>query len=103
VAVDSKPQREMHTAMGECVVLKKLGMDTERKRGKGNGWAYFVLELYDNYAESKSNHENERLQSDVSSYDFFEMQDDVSEFYYMVIEYYRKNPVSDLRICEKGK
>ena len=33
--VDSKPHREMHTAMGDCMVLKKLGKDTERKSQKG--------------------------------------------------------------------
>ena len=30
IDVDSK--REMHTAIGDCVVLKKLGKETERKR-----------------------------------------------------------------------
>ena len=36
IDVDSK--REMHTAMGDCVILKKLGKETERKREKGKGW-----------------------------------------------------------------
>ena len=48
--VDSK--REMHTAMGDCVILKELGKETERKREKGKGWGYFILGLYDNYNET---------------------------------------------------
>ena len=78
------------------------GKDMERNREKDKGWAYFELVLYDNYDESKNHHENERLQGDVSSCDFFEVWDDVGGFYCMVIEYYKQNPVSGLRICEKG-
>ncbi len=59
--------------------------------------------LYENYDESKSHHELERSQSDVSSYDFFEMCNDVSDFYYMVTEFYKDNPVSGFRFCEKGE
>jgi hypothetical protein len=99
IDVDSK--REMHTAMGDCVVLKKLGKETERKREKGRGWGYFILGLYENYDESKNHHENERTHGDVSSYDFFEMCNDVSDFYYMVKEFYKANPVSGFRVCEK--
>ena len=101
IDVDSK--REMHTSMGDCVILKKLGKETERKREKGKGWGYFVLGLYENYDESKSHHGNERSHSDVSSYDFFEMCNDVSDFYYMVTEFYKENPLPGLRVCEKGE
>ena len=101
IDVDSK--REMHTAMGDCVILKKLGKETERKREKGKGWGYFVLGLYENYDENKSHHDNERSHSDVSSYDFFEMCNDVSDFYYMVTEFYKENPLPGLRVCEKGE
>ena len=48
------------------------------------GWACYLLGLYDNYDKSKSHHENGRLQYDVVFYDFFEMQDDVSEFNYII-------------------
>ena len=61
-----------------------------------------MMGLYDNYIESKSHHEKERLQGDVSSYDFFEIQDDVNKFYYTVNENNDQNPVSGLRICERG-
>ena len=43
IDVDSK--REMHTAMGDCVILKRLGKDTERKREKGReggGTLYWI-------------------------------------------------------------
>jgi hypothetical protein len=100
IDVDSK--REMHTAMGDCVVLKKLGKGTERKRENGRGWGYFILGLYENYDEGKNHHENERTQDDVSSYDFFEMCNDVSNFYYMVTEFYKDNPVSWFRVARRG-
>ena len=45
--MDSK--REMNTATGDCLVLKKLGKETERKRDKGKGCRYFTLSLYGNY------------------------------------------------------
>ena len=67
-----------------------------------SGWACFVLGLYDNYNESKRHHDEERLHGDNSSYDFFEMQDDDIKLHYTVTEYCNQNPVSGLRICEKG-
>ena len=88
--------------MGVCVILNKRGKDIERKRKKGKEWAYFVLGLYDNNDEGRAIM-NERLQGDVSSYDYFEMQDDVSEFYHMATEYHKQNPVSGLRISDKGE
>ena len=89
--------------MGDCVVLKKLGKETERKKEKGKGWGYFILGLYENYDETKSHHENEQSNSDISSYDFFEMCNDASDFYYMVTEFYKANPVPGFRVCEKGE
>ena len=53
----------------------------------------FCVGTLDNYDESKSHHENERLQGDVPSYDFFEIQDDVSEFYCTVTKYCKQNQV----------
>ncbi len=64
------------------MILKKLDKDTERKREKGKKWGYFVLGLYENYDESKSHCDNERSHSDLSSYDFFEMCNDVSDSLY---------------------
>jgi hypothetical protein len=101
IDVDSK--RELHTAMGDCVVLKKLGKDTERQREKGRGWGYFILGLYENYNEGKNHHKNERTQGDVSSYDFFALCNDVSDFYYMVTEFYKDSPVSGFRVCKMGE
>ena len=43
VDVVLKPHRDLHTAMGDHVVLKKLGNDTEMTREKSIGWRYFVL------------------------------------------------------------
>ncbi len=54
--------------------------------------------LYENYDESKSHHDNERSHSDVSSYDFFEMCNDVSDFYYMMTEFYKENSRPGLRL-----
>ena len=59
--------------------------------------------LHENYDEGKSHHENERIHNDVSSFDFFEMCNDVSDFYYMVTEFYKANTVSGFRVCEKGE
>ena len=59
--------------------------------------------LYENYDENKSHHDNERSNRDLSSYDIFEMCNDVSDFYYMVTEFYKENPLPGLRVCEKGE
>jgi hypothetical protein len=59
--------------------------------------------MYENYDETKSHHENEQSNSDISSYDFFEMCNDASDFYYMVTEFYKANPVPGFRVCEKGE
>ena len=68
-----------------------------------NGRGTFILSLHDNYDESKSHHENERYHCDVLSCDFFEMCDDVTDFYHMAIEFYNVNPVLGLRVCDKGE
>ena len=59
--------------------------------------------LHENYDEGKNHHKNERTQGDVSSPDFFDMCNDVSDFYYMVTEVYKDNPVSAFRVCKKGE
>ena len=39
----------------------------------------------------------------ILSYDFFEMCNDVGDFYYVVTEFYKANPVPGFRGCEKGE
>ena len=56
--IDVDLKMEIHTAMGDCVVFKKLGkkLKGRGRRGKGGCSLYWVNE---NYGESKSHHMNE--------------------------------------------
>ena len=93
---DPDSKKMMHSAVGDCAVLIKLDKNSERKREKGKGWAYVLLGMYDDvYDEDKS-----RLENDPSSYEFYEMSSAGGEdFYWMVSEFYKNNPVPGFRIC----
>ena len=93
---DPDSKKTMHSAAGDCAVLIKLDKSSERKREKGKGWAYVLLGMYDDfYDEDKSG-----LDNDPSSYEFYEMSSAGGEdFYWMVIEFYKNNPMPGFRIC----
>ena len=99
---DPDSKRMMRTLDGDCVVLCKLDKDTARKREKGKGWGYMILGVYENYNESMSRIDND-ARGGLKSNDFFEMHGDVSDFYYMVIKWYKENPEPGLRVCEQGE
>jgi hypothetical protein len=64
---------------------------------RGRGWGYFILGVYENYDNSKGRDAN-----DPESYDYFELCNDTSDFYYMVSEWYKKNPELGLKVCNEG-
>ncbi len=67
-----------------------------KERENGKGWAYCLMGMYDDfYDEDKT-----RLDNDPSTYEFYEMSSAGGEdFYWMVSEFYKSNPVPGFRIC----
>jgi hypothetical protein len=58
----------MHSAKGDCAVLIKLDTDSEKKREKGNWWAYVLMGMYDNvYDEEESHLDNDPIRVVMNS------------------------------------
>ena len=93
---DPDSRKLMQSPKGDCAVLIKLDKNSERKREKGKGWAYVLLGMYEDlYDVTKT-----RLENDQSAYEFYEMSSAGGEdFYWMVTEFYKNNPVQGFRIC----
>lgn len=97
---DPDCNKMMHSAKGDYAVLLKLDKNFEIKRQKGKDWAYCMMGMYEDlYDEDKT-----WIENDQSAYKFCDMtRTGEDNFYWMVTEFYKNNPVPGLRICTQDE